>query len=188
MCSGDELWTMSYKETKTPTVTFEGWLSSLNCSSTMGAGRAPKSTLRPDHQFTPRLTPSKGPAHSPTPMEWARVPAKPYLNFSPGLTNLLKSARTWVGYHWLTPCTQLWPPSMTGSKACRRSNWSLSAWPSKREASRGKRKSKPHLMEVWGKSRFAWVPKLLGPRNWSHERKTVFPWMRVSRGMVWGWS
>ena len=24
MCSGDELWTMRYKETKTPNVTFEG--------------------------------------------------------------------------------------------------------------------------------------------------------------------
>ena len=163
-------------------------LSLLRGDSAPWIAAAPRGQAEHLSQPSGQTTPSKGPAHSPTPMEWARVPAKPYLNFSPGLTNLLKSARTWVGYHWLTPCTQLWPPSMTGSKACRRSNWSLSAWPSKREASRGKRKSKPHLMEVWGKSRFAWVPKLLGPRNWSHERKTVFPWMRVSRGMVWGWS
>ena len=122
-----------------PNCHFWGVTQLPECSTTKGAGRTPKSPLRPNHRFTPRLTPSKGPAHSPTPMEWARVPAKPYLNFSPGLTNLLKSARTRVGYHWLTPCPQLWPPSTTGSKACRSSNWSLSAWLSKRQASRGQR-------------------------------------------------
>ena len=154
-----------------PNCHFWGVTQHPACSTTKGAGRAPKSPLWPDHWSTPRLPPSKGPAHSLTPMEWARVPGKPGLNFSPGLTSLLKSARTQVSKHWITPSTQLSPPSRTGS---------MRAWLNKREASRGGgKKVKATFDEVWGKSRFAWVPNFFGTSNWFHERQ-------FSRGWEWG--
>lgn len=98
-------------------------------------------------------------------MEWARVPGKPGLNFSPGPTSLLKSARTWVSKHWITPSTYAVTSLQDREHEGGRT----------REASRGveERKSKPHLMKSEGRA------GLHGSSTFWHQQlvswKTIFP-------------